>query len=145
MEFSRPECWSGKPFPSPGDLPNPGLNLGLTHCRQTLYQLSQQGSPSSWENPRTLQDSYETIKFTTISNDCSVSIYADFDNAIVIKYLLIKTLLLIVIMSIILQINPWSDLGVPCQIQDVTLWWWKWLWAMKWGHTSKNIFLIPNF
>ena len=25
MGFSRPECWSGQPFPSPGDLPNPGL------------------------------------------------------------------------------------------------------------------------
>ena len=25
MEFSRPEHWSGKPFPSPGDLPNPGI------------------------------------------------------------------------------------------------------------------------
>ena len=25
MEFSRPEYWSGKPFPSPGDLPNPGV------------------------------------------------------------------------------------------------------------------------
>ena len=25
MEFSRPECWSGYPFPSPGDLPNPGI------------------------------------------------------------------------------------------------------------------------
>ena len=25
MEFSRPENWSGKPFPSPGDLPNPGI------------------------------------------------------------------------------------------------------------------------
>ena len=24
MEFSRPEYWSGSPFPSPGDLPNPG-------------------------------------------------------------------------------------------------------------------------
>ena len=24
MEFSRPEYWSGQPFPSPGDLPNPG-------------------------------------------------------------------------------------------------------------------------
>ena len=24
MEFSRPEYWSGWPFPSPGDLPNPG-------------------------------------------------------------------------------------------------------------------------
>ena len=25
MEFSRPEYWSSKPFPSPGDLPNPGI------------------------------------------------------------------------------------------------------------------------
>ena len=25
MEFSRPENWSGSPFPSPGDLPNPGM------------------------------------------------------------------------------------------------------------------------
>ena len=24
MEFSRPEYWRGWPFPSPGDLPNPG-------------------------------------------------------------------------------------------------------------------------
>ena len=25
MEFSRPEYWSGYPFPSPGDLPNPRI------------------------------------------------------------------------------------------------------------------------
>ena len=25
MEFSRPEYWSGQLFPSPGDLPNPGI------------------------------------------------------------------------------------------------------------------------
>ena len=25
MEFSRPEYWSGLPFPSPEDLPNPGI------------------------------------------------------------------------------------------------------------------------
>ena len=25
MGFSRPEYWSGQPFPSPGDLPNPGI------------------------------------------------------------------------------------------------------------------------
>ena len=25
MEFSRQEYWSGWPFPSPGDLPNPGI------------------------------------------------------------------------------------------------------------------------
>ena len=25
MEFSRQEYWSGLPLPSPGDLPNPGI------------------------------------------------------------------------------------------------------------------------
>ena len=46
-EFSMPEYWSGQPFPSPGDL----LNPGLPHCRQILYQLSHQGSPRilEWE------------------------------------------------------------------------------------------------
>ena len=28
MGFSRQEHWSGFPFPSPGDLPNPGLEPG---------------------------------------------------------------------------------------------------------------------
>ena len=31
MEFSRQEYWSGLPFPSPRDLPDPGLNLCLLH------------------------------------------------------------------------------------------------------------------
>ena len=30
---------------SPGDLPNPGIKLGLPHCWQILYCLSQQESP----------------------------------------------------------------------------------------------------
>ena len=25
MEFSRPKYWSGLPFPTPGDFPNPGI------------------------------------------------------------------------------------------------------------------------
>ena len=28
MGFSKQECWSGLPFPSPGDLPNPGIEPG---------------------------------------------------------------------------------------------------------------------
>ena len=28
MEFSRKEYWSRLPFPSPGDLPNPGIEPG---------------------------------------------------------------------------------------------------------------------
>ena len=75
MEFSRPEYWSGKLFPSPGDLSNPGIeprsptlqvdsspaepqgkpkNTGVgslsllqqIFSTQELNQLSYQGSPS---------------------------------------------------------------------------------------------------
>ena len=42
MGFSRQEYWSGLPFPSPGDLPSPGIELRSPHCRQTLYHLSHQ-------------------------------------------------------------------------------------------------------
>ena len=45
MEFSRQEYWSGLPFPSPGDLPNPWMEPGLLHCRQIVYHPSHQSSP----------------------------------------------------------------------------------------------------
>ena len=47
MGFCRSEYWSGEPFPSPGDLPNPDIELRspcLPHCRWILYQLSHQRS-----------------------------------------------------------------------------------------------------
>ena len=31
MGFSRQECWSALPRPSPGDLPAPGIEPGLLH------------------------------------------------------------------------------------------------------------------
>ena len=31
MEFSRQEYWSGLPFPSPGDLPDPGFETRVSH------------------------------------------------------------------------------------------------------------------
>ena len=46
MKFSRQEYWSGLSFPSPEDLPDQGSNLGLQHCKQMLYCLSYQRSPS---------------------------------------------------------------------------------------------------
>ena len=47
MGFSRQEYWGGLPFPSPGDLSNPGINLGLLHL---LYWLHL--SPlTSWYTP----------------------------------------------------------------------------------------------
>ena len=38
MGFSRQEYWNGLPYPPPGDLPGPGINPHLLHCRQILYQ-----------------------------------------------------------------------------------------------------------
>ena len=32
MEFSRPEHWNGYPFPSPGDLPSPGIKARSLYC-----------------------------------------------------------------------------------------------------------------
>ena len=43
--FSRQEYWSGLLCPPPGDLPNPGIEPVLPHCRWILYRLSHQGSP----------------------------------------------------------------------------------------------------
>ena len=48
MGFSRQWYWSGLPFPSPGDLPNPGIEPGLPNYRQTLYHLSHQGEMLGW-------------------------------------------------------------------------------------------------
>ena len=53
MGFSRQDYWSGLPFPSPGDLPELQIkpmsqesNPGLLHCRQILYRLIYEGSPT---------------------------------------------------------------------------------------------------
>ena len=36
MGFSRQEYWSGLPFPSPGDLPNPGIKPGSLPLQVSL-------------------------------------------------------------------------------------------------------------
>ena len=49
MEFSRQECWSGLPFPTPGDLPNPGTETASPESpalRADFLPLSHLGSPS---------------------------------------------------------------------------------------------------
>ena len=40
IEFSRQEYWSGLPFPSPEDLPDPGIEPWSPASQQTLYHLS---------------------------------------------------------------------------------------------------------
>ena len=43
--FSRQEYRSGLPFPSPGDLPDPGIESPSLHWQVDSFPLRQQGSP----------------------------------------------------------------------------------------------------
>ena len=56
--FSRQEYWSGLPFPSPGDVLNPGTECRSPTLQLILYHLSHQGSPRE----------------STIWNECLVSL-----------------------------------------------------------------------
>ena len=45
MKFSRQEYWSGLPFPSPGDLPNPGTKAGSLSLQADYLFSELQGKP----------------------------------------------------------------------------------------------------
>ena len=45
MEFFRPEYWSGWPFPSPGDLPNPGIEPGSPALQADSLPTKLSGKP----------------------------------------------------------------------------------------------------
>ena len=47
MEFSRPEYWSGWPFPSPRDLPNPGIKSRSLALQADSLAAEPQGNPSN--------------------------------------------------------------------------------------------------
>ena len=45
MGFSRQEYWSGVPFPSPGDLPNPGIKPGSPSLQANSLPTEPPGKP----------------------------------------------------------------------------------------------------
>ena len=47
MGFSRQECWSGLPFPSPGDLPDPGIEPGSPTLQADALLSEPPGKPRS--------------------------------------------------------------------------------------------------
>ena len=48
MEFSRQEYGNGLPFPSPGDLPNPGIGLKSPALAGDAFTTEPAGKPH-WE------------------------------------------------------------------------------------------------
>ena len=45
MGFSRQECWSALPFPSPEDLPDPGIEPGSPTLQADTLQSEPPGNP----------------------------------------------------------------------------------------------------
>ena len=45
MGFSRQEYWSGLPFPSPGDLPDPGIKPASPALVGRVFTTESQGKP----------------------------------------------------------------------------------------------------
>ena len=48
MGFSRQEYWSGLPFPSPGDLPDPGIEPTSSELSRRFFTTKPPGKPTCW-------------------------------------------------------------------------------------------------
>ena len=79
MGFSRQECWSRLPFPSPGDLPNPGIEPGSPALRADALPSEPRGKPQNSKLPFKIKTYLFTVPnytkvngpgeiFTSVSN-----------------------------------------------------------------------------
>ena len=67
-EFSRQEYWSGLPFPSPGDLPDPGIETESLTLQVDLYLLSHKGSPEVWLVH--VKQTFSSVQFSSVAQSC---------------------------------------------------------------------------
>ena len=61
MEFSRQEYWSGVPFPSPGDLPDPGIKPGAIIRFQLFTGFFPSLRKNSWHIPLYMFKTYSVM------------------------------------------------------------------------------------
>ena len=68
MGFSRQEYWSGLPCPSPGDLPNPGIEPGSPTLQADALTSEPPGKPL--EFPRGMLSEKVTAHVATVYLKC---------------------------------------------------------------------------
>ena len=66
MGFSRQEYWSGLPFPSPGDLPNPGIEPRSPTLQADALTSAPPGKPNTLANIVAYQRVTKTSSFQSI-------------------------------------------------------------------------------
>ena len=77
MEFSRPEYWSGWPFPSPGDLPNLGIELGSPALQVDSLPAEPQGKPEPYVTIEHLRYAiiYSLDFQDSVRKECKISVF----------------------------------------------------------------------
>ena len=60
MGSARQECWSGFPFPSPGDLPNPGIKPVSPVLAGGFFIIEPPGKPESVEANKEMRFGFKT-------------------------------------------------------------------------------------
>ena len=73
MGFSRQEYWSGLPFPSPGDLPNPGIEPGSPTLQADALPSEPPGKPQ--RQLLTFQNLSSTFLWEPFDNSTTVAEY----------------------------------------------------------------------
>ena len=110
MGFSRQEYWYWLPFPSPEDLPDPGIEPHLPQCKKTLYHLSHQG----------------------ILN----SILKNRDITLPTKICIVKAMVFLVVMY---GCESWSIKKTECQRSDAfEFWCWRRVLRVPWTARRSN-------
>ena len=74
MGFPRQEYWSGLPFPSPGDLPDPGIERMSSALQVDSLPLNHQGSPTctlGHRNPWVLVLSSHSMQLCSVHENAS--------------------------------------------------------------------------
>ena len=75
MEFSRQEYWSGLPFPSPGDLPNPGIEPVSPTLHANTLPSEPSGKPKGSETLGQLRRSMVEGKNKTGGGSVTTSVF----------------------------------------------------------------------
>ena len=74
MEFSRPEYWSGWLFPSPGDLPNPGIKSMSPTLQVDSLPSEPQGCPVRVPSIRNKMPKFSADCTPLSGNSCSLAL-----------------------------------------------------------------------
>ena len=110
MRFSRQGYWRGLPFPSPGDLPNPGIKPGFPALQADSLPTELHGKPNSILKSR--------------------------DSTLPIKVHLIKAMVFPVV---IYGSGSWTIKKAECRKIDASeLWCWRRLLRVPWTARRSN-------